>query len=147
MLETVDDMDNHRRALRHAHYVAGSRRSQNRTSEAEELYLFIIKESKERFGDQDDKTLNRMASLASLYLDQERWANVEQLLRDFLKLKQLLPAPDHPDVSTSIADWMPAAIWGSTLWELDGRPSMQGVEIVRRVLGANMADDIFSLLS
>jgi hypothetical protein len=88
-----------------------------------------------------------MASLASLYLDQERWADVEQLLQYFLKAKQLLPASDHPDVSTSIADWMRAAIWGSTLWELDGRPPMQGVEIVRRVLGANMADDIFSLLS
>ncbi|KAF1992761.1 hypothetical protein P154DRAFT_583495 [Amniculicola lignicola CBS 123094] len=147
MLETVNDKETHRRGLRHAHYVAGSRRSQNRTSEAEELYLFTIKESKERLGYQDDDTLNRMASLTSLYLDQERWADVEQLLREFLEAKQYSTGSSHPDISTSIADWLRTAIWGSTLWELDGIPPMQGVEILRRVLGADIANEIFSLLS
>jgi tetratricopeptide (TPR) repeat protein len=147
MLETVDDKETHRRGLRHAHYVAGSRRSQNRITEAEELYLFIIKESRERLGHRDDETLNRMASLSSLYLDQERWADVEQLLREFLEAKRHSLGSSHPDISTTIADWLRTAIWGSTLWELDGVPPMQGVEIVRSVLGADMAKEVFSLLS
>jgi hypothetical protein len=147
MLETVDDEETHRRGLRHAHTVAGFRKSQKRMSEAEELYLFTIKESKERLGCQDDETLNRMASLTSLYLDQERWADVEQLLREFLEAKRHPLGSSRPDVSTSIADWLRTAIWGSTIWDLDDIPPMQGVEIVRRVVGADMAHEIFSLLS
>jgi hypothetical protein len=87
MLETVDGEETHQSGLRPAHYVAGSRRSHGRISDAEEIYLYIIKESKERLGYPDDETLNRMASLTSLDLDQERWADVEQPLRDFLETK------------------------------------------------------------
>lgn len=147
MLETVDDREIHRRALRHAHYVCGSRRSRGRLSEAEDLYLIIIKESKERLGLQDEETLNRMASLTSLYLDQERWIDVEGLLREVVQAKQHSLGSHHLDFLTSIAEWLRTAIWGSTFWELDAVPPKQGMEIVRHVLGADMANEIFSLLS
>ncbi|KAF2821916.1 kinase-like protein [Ophiobolus disseminans] len=147
MLNTVDHQGTHRRGLRHAHYLAGSRKRQGRLDEAEEMYLFIIRESKERLGEYDEETLNRMAGLTSLYLDREGWAEVEQLLREFVESKRHSLGSNHPDFPAGIADWLRTAIWGCDLWDIDGVPPPQGVEIVRRVLGAEMAAVTFALLS
>ncbi|PVI08328.1 kinase-like protein [Periconia macrospinosa] len=134
------------RALRHMNYLAGSRRARDRLSESEELYLRVVQESKERLGENNEETVNRMAGLSSLYLDQERWQEMETLVREFLQVKWKYLGTHHPELAKQIAEWLQVVILFSNRWDASA-PPIQGLELIRRVLGEELASEVFVILA
>jgi hypothetical protein len=46
--------------------------------------------------------VNRHANLASMYMDQERWKEAEELGEQVMKMREMVLGQDHPDTLTSM---------------------------------------------
>ena len=71
---------------------------QMRAQETEELRLEILVQSKEKWGETDERTLNAMGDLAQTYKELHKFEKAEELLLRVRGLQARLLDPEHPDL-------------------------------------------------
>ncbi|KAL9608026.1 MAG: hypothetical protein Q9167_007113 [Letrouitia subvulpina] len=69
-----------------------------RWEEAQKLEEQAVESTKKSFGVEDEMTLQIMANLASMYAEQERFEEAEELLAHVLKVRRTTYGENHPDM-------------------------------------------------
>ena len=118
--------------------------SQGRYSEAEPLYVAVLKKRLRRLGGLHPDVASSLNNLAGLYESQGRYREAEPLYVKALRMRKRLLGERHPDVASSLNNL-------AGLYESQGRYSkakllyIEALEMRRRLLGERHPDVASSL--
>jgi Tetratricopeptide repeat/Heterokaryon incompatibility protein (HET) len=90
------------------------------------------------------ETLSIIANMASLYINQGRWKEAEDLDAQVVETRKRVLGAEHPDTLTSIAN-LASTLWSQGRWKEAEDLDVQVMEARKRVLGAEHPSTLTSV--